>query len=570
MKRLFRILRALPLIVVSPFLVAVPTLAMALADLAWLIAGRRRIPADTRPRTNAASVVIPNWNGRDLLEKYLPSVVTAMGGNATNEVIVVDNGSTDGSVEFLRERFPSVKVLALKENLGFGGGSNAGFVAAANDIVVLLNSDMRVAPHFLQPLLDCFTDEHVFAVSCQIFFSDPNKLREETGLTQVWWQAGGFRVRHRLDDAIDQPFPSAYPGGGSSAFDRRKFLELGGFDALLHPFYLEDTDLGYLAWKRGWKVLYQPASHVWHEHRGTIGKKFSREYIDSIVKKNYLLVTWKNIHNWGRLISHFFYAWLGALFSLLMRDSPERTNFLAMGRAFLQTPQAMLARWRARELALVDDAEALRRPMGGYFFDRFGAPISPDSKRTADALCADNEKPTADALCAIKPKVLFVSPYAICPPVHGGAVFMLQTLTHLTSLAEVHLITLLDDAKQRHAHDALVARCASAEFVTRLTGRKRALGSNAPHAVDEFANRDLDWLIHRQLFTKQIDVLQLEYLQLGQYHGEYRRIASILFEHDLYFQSVGRALQQPLPMVKRATYTVEYLRALRYELRLLP
>ena len=117
--------------------------------------------------------------------------------------------------------------------------------------------------------------ELVFAVSCQIFFSDPARLREETGLTQAWWQGGHLRVRHREDQAIEDAYPCFYAGGGSSAFDRRKFLELGGFDALLHPFYLEDTDLGFMAWKRGWKVLYQPRSIVFHEHRGTIGKKFS-------------------------------------------------------------------------------------------------------------------------------------------------------------------------------------------------------------------------------------------------------------------------------------------------------
>ena len=113
----------------------------------------------------------------------------------------------------------------------------------------------------------------MFAVSCQIFFSDPAKRREETGLTQGWWEDGGLRVRHREDASVTQAFPCFYGGGGSCAFDRAKFLELGGFDELLRPFYLEDTDLGYLAWKRGWKVLYQPRSVVFHEHRGTIGKK---------------------------------------------------------------------------------------------------------------------------------------------------------------------------------------------------------------------------------------------------------------------------------------------------------
>ena len=158
---------------------------------------------------------------------------------------------------WIAANYPEVRLLALPENLGFGGGSNAGFRAAKNDIVVLLNSDMRVERDFLAPLLAGFTDEAVFAVSCQIFFGDPTKRREETGLTQAWWRTAAA-CSHREEAEIDGLFPCFYGGGGSCAFDRRKFLELGGFDQLLAPFYLEDTDLGYLAWKRGWKVLYQP------------------------------------------------------------------------------------------------------------------------------------------------------------------------------------------------------------------------------------------------------------------------------------------------------------------------
>ena len=257
---------------------------------------------------------------------------------------MVDNGSEDGSAEFLREHFPSVRVLALDRNLGFGGGSNAGFRAAKNDIVVLLNSDMRVERDFLAPLLEAFTDETVFSVACQIFFSDPNKLREETGLTQSWWENGSLRVRHRDDPAIQVPYPCAYGGGGSCAFDRRKFLELGGFDELLAPFYLEDTDVGYLAWKRGWKVLYQPRSVVYHEHRGTIGKQFTAAQIDLVLKKNFALFCWKNIHEWRRLTSHFFFAYAGAVVTVLFGESPERANFAGLWRAFRQLPGAMRSR----------------------------------------------------------------------------------------------------------------------------------------------------------------------------------------------------------------------------------
>src|SRR6478736_4973522 len=142
MAKLGRLLAALPILLFSPVLLLIGIAALAFTDLFWALFGKRTNGADLQPSTAAASVVIPNWNGRDLLEKYLPSVLAAMAGNPGNEVIVVDNGSSDGSAEFVRERFPEVRLLALPENLGFGGGSNAGFRAAVNDIVVLLNSDM--------------------------------------------------------------------------------------------------------------------------------------------------------------------------------------------------------------------------------------------------------------------------------------------------------------------------------------------------------------------------------------------------------------------------------------------
>src|SRR5215510_2367565 len=221
MALLKRLVRALPLLLLSPFLMAIGFVALLAAQV---LRARRTLPVSQAPRTDAASVVIPNWNGRDLLEKYLPSVVTALAGNSENEIVVVDNGSTDGSADYVRTHFPQVHLVALPRNLGFGGGSNEGFRAAKNDVVVLLNSDMRVAPDFLAPLLSGFRDPDVFAVSCQIFFSDPNKLREETGLSQARWQDGMLRVRHRNDPAITDRFPCFYAGGRRGEFDCRKFV----------------------------------------------------------------------------------------------------------------------------------------------------------------------------------------------------------------------------------------------------------------------------------------------------------------------------------------------------------
>ena len=545
---LWRILKGLPYALLSPVLILLAAISLAIADLATRRASHRHVPRNTKPDNSSAAIVIPNWNGRELLDRYLPSVIEAAAHVPGSEVIVVDNGSTDGSAAFVAERFPTVRLIALPENLGFGGGSNAGFRAAKHDIVVLLNSDMRVEPGFLQPLLDGFDDARVFSVACQIYFSDPAKVREETGLTETWWDGGSLRVRHRIDPAIVELYPCAYGGGGSCAYDRRKFFELGGFDELLAPFYLEDTDLGYQAWKRGWMNFYQPASVVYHEHRGTIGKRFSEAYIQGVLKKNFILFAWKNIHEWRRLLGHFFHTWTGALISWLVGDSPERASFAGLARAAMQLPGAMASRSRARGLSAISDTEALRRPLGGHSWDIFGAPAN-DRDRL---------------------RVLFVSPYPICPPVHGGGVFMYQTVHELARLCDLHLIVLLDTAQQRAAHEELDRLCASTEYIVRSVAYPRVFGSMEPHAAREFRLPGLAWLIQRQIYTRKIDVLQLEYTVLAQYAGQFRRIPSILFEHDVYFQSIARRLPFMGQSLEKLKARWEYLRAFRWELKMLP
>ena len=189
---------------------------------------------------------------------------------------MVDNGSTDGSAQFILENHPQVRLIALEENLGFGGGSNEGFRHARHDIVVLLNSDMRVERDFLRPLLDAFRDDNTFAVSCQIFFTDPDKLREETGLTEGWWQQGALRVRHRTE-RVD-------PRSISVLLRRRRLLRLRPPEvsgarrirpnprAVLHGRYRHRIS-GLETRMEGDVPACQ---RVYHEHRGTIGRRFAK------------------------------------------------------------------------------------------------------------------------------------------------------------------------------------------------------------------------------------------------------------------------------------------------------
>lgn len=543
MKQLVKLLlEALFLIMVAPVLLACELVCLWLTDLASLFVSKRP-PVDAPVDRTAVTVVIPTWNGRHHLEANLGSVIAGLESYPGSEIIVVDNGSSDGTASFLKERYPLVRVLEHKENLGFGGGSNSGFEAATSDVIVLLNNDMRVEKDFLEPLLEPFDDPKVFGVSAQILFSDPNKRREETGVTAARWMQGRLALGHVLDDSIDRPFPIFYAGGGSTAYDRRKFLEIGGFDELLRPFYMEDVDVSYLAWKRGWKVLYASRSIVYHEHRGTIGKHFSQDDIQRIVHQNHLLFLWKNIHEPGRLIGHLFWTWLAMIAYCLAGPGPMRPSPRAFLSAVGRTFGACRARMRAHRLAMINDTEALRRPLGGYFRDCF-APMETSPQEL---------------------NVLFVSPYSISPPIHGGAVFMHETVQRLNELCRLHLLCLVDEPEERPSNIEFGSSCASARIIARWKDHSHSRSVILPHAVQHFWHPEFEWNLHKEIYQKEIDVLQLEYTQLAIYAPEFKRIGSFLFEHDVYFQSVWRGIAGETSSSLRWKRFYEYLRALRFE-----
>ena len=140
----------------APALLVALAVLLACADLAAILPRRAKRSAAREVSKEGVSVVIPTWNGREHLARNLPSVLAALEGNPESEVLVIENGSDDGTAEFLAESFPSVRVVELGSNIGFGRASNHGFTLSRHDIVVLLNNDMRVEPDFLEPLLDGF------------------------------------------------------------------------------------------------------------------------------------------------------------------------------------------------------------------------------------------------------------------------------------------------------------------------------------------------------------------------------------------------------------------------------
>src|SRR5256712_8570596 len=255
-----------------------------------------------------ATIVILNFDGKHLLAECLPAVIEAVkyaGGK--HEILVVDNGSADGSAQFVQENFPEVRILSLDQNYGFTGGNNRAANSIDTDIIVFLNNDMVVDRGFLQPLLCPFSDPSVFAVTSQVFFADKTRRREETGKTRTRFDNGFFYFWHdemQPEDENVETIPVLWAGGGSCAIDRKKILTLGGFDSLYHPFYFEDTDVSYQAWKRGWKCLLAPASRVVHKHRATTKAKFSDSFVEATVRRNQYLFTWKNLNDAAMILQH--------------------------------------------------------------------------------------------------------------------------------------------------------------------------------------------------------------------------------------------------------------------------
>lgn len=248
------------------------------------------------------SIVVPNYNGRDLMLRNAPTWVAAARAHGRAEVVVVDDGSTDDSVEVLRG-LEGVRTVVHPQNRGFGGACLTGAQSAAAPIAVLLNSDVHVEPDFLGPLVAPFArDPRVFSVSPLILdrFGRPGKVtvnlpRVRRG--ELRWDGvdpEDLLALSRLPLDVPLEIPSLFGLGGAVALDRARFLALGGFDPLYRPFYHEDVDLGLMAWRRGWRVLVEPRSRVTHEDGGTIGRHHAPMKVKVARRRHRLLCGWKH------------------------------------------------------------------------------------------------------------------------------------------------------------------------------------------------------------------------------------------------------------------------------------
>jgi GT2 family glycosyltransferase/glycosyltransferase involved in cell wall biosynthesis len=537
-------------ILLTPFLALLAVALLLLNAAARCARAARRAARAEKPEevSGLVSIVILNWNGRGLLAQGLPSVIDAVRRDSLpHEILLIDNGSHDGSADYVRTAFPQVRVLELPENRGFAHGNNAGVRAARHDIVVLLNNDMIVDPGFLRPLLDCF-GPNTFAVSSQIRNQDPAAMREETGRTSAVFRRGFIDYTHREvneQELSRSCYPVFWAGGGSSAFHRARFLTLGGFHEIYSPAYVEDTDLSFRAWQAGWDVLFAPRSVVYHKHRATASLRFTPAELQALIQRNQLLFVWKNIRSWPLLIAHcLFLPW--NCYRL------ARDYGLRIWRGLLQAcallPAVAGAKLRTSIPPARSDSDIFRlSSMPALFFARARA-----RPRKSQA----------------QPRILWVTSYLPCLGRHGGAGRMVQLLMRLARDYRITLLSFLEDEEERQFLPQLEAMCTRVVPVLRRPLWRWQLFPYEP--FQEYFTPAMEQALRECLAEHDYDLIQLEYTQMARYACKSLGIPTLLTVIEADFAACARRARVESNPILKLRWFYNYLQVLDRQMSLLP
>ena len=287
----------------------------------------------------SVSIVILNYNGREHLSDCLGSVAKLHYPPERLEVLLVDNGSTDGSPGWVREQFPQVTVMELGQNYGFAEGNNRGAAAARGEILAFLNTDTRVDPGWLGALVAPLTDDDpsLAATASKMLDWEGRALDFPVYATLLGMPYASTEARaYRRPGDYNAPQYLLYASGGAMAIGRAVFLEAGGFDADFFMYH-EDVDLGWRLWLQGYKILYVPSALVYHKQGGSFfGDRTPLYFLN---ERNALFTVIKNCGD----------AWLARLLPLLLFWIVERTGrylqidlaAYGLGREAARLPQSV-------------------------------------------------------------------------------------------------------------------------------------------------------------------------------------------------------------------------------------
>lgn len=295
------------------------------------------------------SIIIPNYNGEELLRRNLPKLLSAI--DKDTEVIVVDDASKDNSLKFLATQ--PVKVLKNTKNYGFSTTVNKGVSSARGEIVFLLNTDSYPQKGFLNPIKEDFNDPNVFAVGClDKSYEDGKVVLRGRGVGR-WIK--GFLVHQRGEINKND---TLWASGGSSAFSKEIWKSLGGMNEIYNPFYWEDIDLSYRALKSGYKILFEERSVVYHNHsQGAVKKNYSEHRVRRIAYRNQFIFVWENATDLLLQLEHVILIPYHILRAILRGDLDFLIGFI---KAFLLLPKIIRSSFNSQKTFIKTDREVIK------------------------------------------------------------------------------------------------------------------------------------------------------------------------------------------------------------------
>lgn len=297
------------------------------------------------------SLIVLNYNGKSLLEEFLPEVISAAKESTYPcEVVVVDNLSTDDSLEFLSKKFTEVKLIRMSKNLLLVSYNDA-LKQIESPYVILLNNDIRPGPEFVDNIMAHLIKDEVFAVSPKIFGIPGNELQYASVYLRIkkWWIALSSGIH-------DLPSLTMLAHGGASGYNKELFSLLGGFDKIFLPGYAEDLDLSYRAIKRGYKIIYAPQAVAFHQKSSTTSKYYKNRFLIRVGFKNYFLFYWKNITDTTLISMHFLTLPLRLIINLIRGNTDMVISFLW---ALKYIPQVYKSRKEMKRNSRYTDREIL-------------------------------------------------------------------------------------------------------------------------------------------------------------------------------------------------------------------
>lgn len=223
--------------------------------------------------TKSISVVIPNYNGLELLRQNLPFTFSALktSGISDFEIIVADDGSKDDSVIFLKDHYHDILIVQNHKNLGFSGNVNSGIKIAEKDLLLILNNDVRLGDKYFTHLLPYFDKPDTFGVMGRIIAEDSDKIQDGAKYPGYSFSAI-ISTKNYVCNKRNSLY-SLFLSGANALTDRKKTVQLGGFNEVFNPYYSEDADLGISAWRAGYKLYYDHRAECRHPNSATIGKE---------------------------------------------------------------------------------------------------------------------------------------------------------------------------------------------------------------------------------------------------------------------------------------------------------